>query len=210
MPTSSHSLSRSSNQPRSPGRPREFDIDAAIDAVLPLFRERGFNASSIADIGAAMNLTAGSIYKAFGDKRTIFLHAFERYTSSRDAQLQKLLLAEVTGFDKVKAMLVFYANASYGTEGRRGCLVAASAIELATFDSELSALVTNAMQRIVSRLRDLIVLGQSDGSITADIDSDAAACVLFSLVQGFRVVGKVGRTRSEMLAAAELAMRMLR
>lgn len=195
---------------RSPGRPREFDIDAAIDAALPLFRERGFNSASIAELSAAMHLTAGSIYKAFGDKRTIFLRAFDRYVSKRHTQLQKRMEVEATGFGKIRAMLVFYAEASHGAEGRRGCLVAASAIELTTFDSEMTGLVTGALRRVESTLRDLIQLGQSDGSIPAGIDVNATACVLLGLLQGFRVIGKAGRARAEMLAAVEQAMRLLR
>lgn len=194
---------------RSAGRPREFDIDVAIDATLPLFRERGFNSASISDLGAAMHLTAGSIYKAFGDKRTIFLRAFERYSSKRHTQLQKQLDAEATGADKVRAMLVFYAETSHGAEGRCGCLVAASAIEIATFDSDMAELVKNALRRVEAILCDLIRLGQSDGSIAAGIDADATACVLLSVLQGFRVIGKAGRTRSEMLAAVEQTMRIL-
>ncbi len=206
MPTSSL-LPR---HPHSPGRPREFDIDAAIAAVVPLFRERGYSSASITDISAAMQLSAGSIYKAFGDKRGIFLRAFELYVSTRHAELQMRMEVEATGFDKLRAMLIFYAETSHGAEGRRGCLVAASAIELATFDSEMADLVKNALHRVESTLRGLIQLGQSDGSIPKEIDTDASACLLLSILQGFRVIAKAGRTRSEMLAAAEQAMRVLR
>ncbi|WP_413742884.1 TetR/AcrR family transcriptional regulator [Sodalis sp. RH15] len=205
MPTSPISP----KSPRSAGRPREFDIDAAIDAVVPLFRERGFSSASITDISAAMQLSAGSIYKAFGDKRELFFRAFHRYTSTRHVQLQKRLETETMGFDKLRAMLIFYAETSHGEEGRRGCLVAASAIELATFDSAMADLVTSALHRVESTLRGLIRLGQSDGSIPAGIDTEATACLLLSMLQGFRVIGKAGRARPEMLAAAEQAIRLL-
>lgn len=196
-------------QSRGRGRPREFDMEAALDGALLTFRERGFHAASIADLGTAMKLTAGSLYKAFSDKRAIFLAAFDRYTGLRHTRLQQLLEAEVTGCDKIRAVLAFYAESSHGVEGRRGCLVAGSATELATYDSEMAARVTTALRRVETLLRNLIQLGQSDGSIPAGIDADASARALLCLLQGFRVIGKIGRTRAEMMAAVNQAMRLL-
>jgi TetR/AcrR family transcriptional regulator, transcriptional repressor for nem operon len=196
-------------QHRRPGRPREFDMDAALDGALLVFRERGFHAASLGDLGAAMELTPGSIYKAFSDKRAIFLAAFDRYTKLRNAELQQLLDAEMTGLDKLRAMLRFYAAASHGIEGQRGCLVVGSAVELATFDAEMAACVTAALRRVEALLRDLVRRGQSDGSIRSGIDADATACTLLCMLQGLRVIGKTGRKRAETMAAADHALRLL-
>lgn len=194
---------------RGPGRPREFDVEAALDKALSVFRERGYHATSLADLRAATKLTTGSLYKAFEDKRAIFLAAFERYTRRRNAALQERLDVERSGRDKLRAVLLFYAEASHGGDGRRGCLVASSATELATFDADMAAQVKAALRRLELLLRTLIRLGQSDGSVAPDTDRDAAAGALLCVLQGFRVVGKTGRTRSEMMAAANQALRML-
>ena len=184
-------------------------MEAALDGALLVFRERGYHAASLEDLSSAMKLTTGSIYKAFSDKRAIFLAAFDRYTHLRNTRLRGLLDAAGNGLDKLRALLGFYAEASYGIEGRRGCLVVGSATELATFDSDMAARVTRALQRLETLLRDLIRLGQSDGSIPARIDADATARALLCLLQGFRVIGKLGRTRAEMTAAVDQALRLL-
>lgn len=194
---------------RGPGRPREFDMEAALDSAVLVFRERGYHAASVGDLGQAMKLTAGSIYKAFADKRAIFLAALDRYTTQRSAQLGPLLDAQPNGLDKVHAMLRFYAEASHDTEGRTGCLVVGSAVALGTFDAEVAVQVAAALQRIEISLRDLIWLGQSDGSISSSIDVDVSASILLCVLQGFRVIGKTGRTRADMMAAADQALRLL-
>jgi AcrR family transcriptional regulator len=194
---------------RSPGRPREFDMDAALDAALLVFRERGYHAASLGDLGAAMKLTAGSIYKAFRDKRAIFLACLERYLTFRQTQLQQALDVERNGLEKVKALLRFYADASHDIEGRRGCLVVGGVTELATFDTEMAARVTMALRHVETLLQELIRLGQSDGSIPSSVEADSSARALLCMVQGFRVIGKAGRSRAEMMAVADQASRLL-
>ena len=199
-----------SSPSRSPGRPREFDIDRALDAALIVFRERGYHAASLGELGAAMKLTAGSIYKAFADKRAIFLDAFARYIALRESRLAALIDAQPSGFDKLQALLDDYVEQSCGVEGRRGCLVVGSATELATFDAEMAGQVTAALQRNEARLLALIRLGQADGSISTELDAEVAALTLLCLLQGFRVVGKTKRSRAKMQAAADQALRLLR
>lgn len=194
---------------RAPGRPREFDLDAALDGAVQVFREHGYHAASLADLCAAMRLASGSIYKAFRDKRAVFLAAFDRYTARRTAHVQQATEAEALGRNKLRAMLNCYVEASLGDEGRRGCLVVASAAELSTYDPDMAGMVGAALQRVETRLRDLILLGQADGSISSSVDAEAAARAFLCFLQGLRVVGKVGRSRAEMVSAADQAMRLL-
>jgi AcrR family transcriptional regulator len=198
------------NPPRQPGRPREFDVDAAIDNAVRVFRERGYQAASVGDLCEATGLTAGSIYKAFGDKRALFLAALDRYVESRNAELAQLLDAQSKGYDKIQTLLRFYAEASWGEEGRRGCLVVASAVAMATFDEEMAARVDAIMKRNEEMLRRLLRQGREDGSVPAEIPEQATARTLLAVLQGFRVIGKRGQTRKEMLAAADEALRLLR
>jgi len=80
MPETSHGV-------RERGRPRQFDLDAALDLAMPVFREKGYHSASINDLSEAMQLTAGSIYKAFHDKRSLcmFLRVISRGVIKRCA-----------------------------------------------------------------------------------------------------------------------------
>ncbi|QGZ65255.1 TetR/AcrR family transcriptional regulator [Paraburkholderia acidisoli] len=180
-----------------------------VEGAVRVFRERGYHATSLGDLSEATGLTAGSLYKAFGDKRGIFLAAFDHYVNARHVQLRRLIDAQPNARAKIHVILRSYAELSHGSEGRRGCLVVSSATALATLDDEMSARVEAAMRRTETLLRQLLDEGQKDGSVAAGVNAAAMARCLMALLQGFRLIGKAGRTQRDMLAAADEAMRLL-
>lgn len=195
--------------PRLRGRPREFDMNTALDEALRVFSERGYHAASISELTDAMGLTAGSVYKAFGDKRGIFLAAFDRYRQVRQQRIESCLAEAANGYAKLFALTAFFAESSCGETGRRGCLVVGSATELALFDEEVAGRVATAFNFDERRLLDLIRLGQADGSIPQHVDAETAACTMLCLTKGMRIIGKTGPKRERMLSVAEAAMKLL-
>jgi AcrR family transcriptional regulator len=194
---------------RTRGRPREFDMDAALAKALDVFSERGYHAASISELMEAMELTSGSVYKAFKDKRGVFLAAFDRYRKIRRELLDARLAKVGTGREKVRELLISYAISSHGVSGLRGCLVVGSANELAIFDAEAARRVSDAFDVNEAHLLELIRIGQQDGSISAKTNSASAARALLCLTAGMRVVGKTGRTETDMAIVAEEAMKLL-
>jgi len=199
----------SSSTSRGRGRPREFDLDAALDKSVRVFRERGYHATSIADLTEAMKLASGSVYKAFKDKRAVFLAAFDREAIVRWEKLRRLLSTAKSGRDRVRVALTFIAESSHGVEGKRGCLIVGTAVELATFDPEVAQRVKAALDKNERLMVDLIRQGQADGSIPATIDPKVTARLILCLLQGMRVIGKTGRKRTEMRAVVNAAMKLL-
>ncbi|WP_017800120.1 TetR family transcriptional regulator C-terminal domain-containing protein [Winslowiella toletana] len=183
-----------SKQPRTVserGRPRQFDADAALDLAMLVFREKGYHNASISDLSEAMQLTVGSIYKAFHDKRGLFLQVFARYTSLRNQALRQRLAQQANGRARIAELLRFYLESASDIEGRRGCLVVGSAIELQQLDAELAGLVRAALQRNQQSIRQLIAQGQQDGSVNPQHDAEALGGVLLCLILGMRVAGKM-------------------
>jgi len=199
----------SSTASRARGRPREFDVDEALGKAARVFRARGYHAASINDLTEAMELASGSVYKAFKDKRTVFMATFDREGAVRGEKLQRILDGAKTGRDRIREAIIFYAESSCGIEGKLGCLVVGSATELSTFDAEVAQRVTAALDKCETLMVDLIRQGQADGSVPATLDSEVTGRLLLCLLQGMRVVGKTGRSRKEMTAVADTAMKLI-
>ena len=184
-------------------------MDAVLDKSVGVFRERGYHATSIADLTEAMELASGSVYKAFKDKRAVFLAAFDREAIVRREKLRRIISTAKSGRDRIRNVLTFYAESSHGVEGKRGCLIVGTAAELATLDAEVAQRVAAALRKSETLLVDLIRQGQTDSSIPAAIDSKVTARLMLCLVQGMRVIGKTGRKRKEMRTVADAAMKLL-
>lgn len=184
-------------------------MDETLDKAIPVFCSRGYHGTSINDLAEGMQLTVGSIYKAFKDKRGVFLAVLDRQSSQRGIELNQVLAGAHSGRDKVQTALTFYAELSHGSRGREGCLVVSTAVELAALDVEIGARAAAAMQGREALMNQLIRQGKSDGSIPSHVDSAATGRLLLCLLQGLRVVGKTGKTRKEMLALVDAAMKVL-
>lgn len=191
------------------GRPREFDMDEALDAALGVFRKRGYNATSIADLRAAMGLTSGSLYKAFKDKHAIFVAVLDRYIAARDAALAARLASARTGREKVLAMLRSYAEVSHDAEGRRGCLIVGGLSDIDTFDEPLALRFRQSLSRLERLFADFIEQGIRDGSLPERLDPQASARYLLCVVEGLRVLGKRGARKSEVDAIVVQTMQAL-
>ena len=54
-------------------RPREFEVAEVLSKARTVFAAQGYNGTSIDELVRATGLMRGSIYKAFGSKRNLFV-----------------------------------------------------------------------------------------------------------------------------------------
>jgi AcrR family transcriptional regulator len=202
-------MSRKSDISVRPGRPREFDTEGALDRAITRFSEYGYHGTSISDLNACLVLTSGSIYKAWGDKRGLFLAALDRYMLLRGEAISACLAGENTGREKIEALLKHYAWLSGEAVGRTGCLVIETAVELALADAEVAALIAAQQHRREVQLLRLIEDAQRDGSVRSDLNAAMFAKMLLALQQGMRVLGKTGVRDEDMQGVVAELMRLL-
>ena len=164
--------------------------------------------ASIGDLTDAMGLASGSIYKAFRDKRDIFLAAFDRYTLLRNEQMRQVVRAAKSGSGCATCSLST-SKSFRGIEGRRGCLVVGSAVELAIFDREIAARVNTSLANNEALLAGLVREGHLDRSVSRAVHPEQTARVMVCLTQGMRVVGKAGRAPPDPSVAIDIAMKLL-
>ena len=63
----------------SPGRPRSFCVERALDRALQVFWQKGYEGASLSDLTEAMGINRPSLYAAYGNKEELFRKALGRY-----------------------------------------------------------------------------------------------------------------------------------
>lgn len=192
-----------------PGRPREFELDEAIESAMQVFWSHGYNGTSLVDLLEGTGLSRGSLYKAFGDKQALFLAALERYTAAASARLSHALQQPGPTKPLIREMLLRYAQISSGVEGLRGCMLVAAATELLPHDVRAAQCVRRLFAHMRADCAATIKRGQEQGDISRRHDAQALASLIVCLTQGMRVVGKAGGSQEEMNAVADAAMALL-
>ncbi|WP_327356156.1 TetR/AcrR family transcriptional regulator [Streptomyces sp. NBC_01304] len=191
-------------------RTKEFDPDAALQAALELFWERGYEATSMADLVEHLGIGRASLYATFGNKHELYLKAMDRYAQSRDP----VLLAELSQPGPVlpavrELVLRFAAEAADDSVRLRGCLVTNTAAELGPHDAAAARRVEVSWGHVETPLHSALVRAQAQGELASDRDPLALARMLLVLMQGIRVVGKASSDPARVRDAAEQALGLL-
>ena len=191
-----------------PGRPREFDVDRVIADAMEVFQTHGYAGTSLIDLLEGTGLTRGSLYKAFEDKRTLFLAALAHYTSRNTEALAQCLKAD-SALTGIRAALLLVAADSSLASGERGCLLVSSATEMASKDESVKAIVRGTFDRIQSLFQEAIGRGQRTGEISMSHSPADLARFILCTIEGLGVVGKSRRSRADMTRIVEVAMSAL-
>ena len=171
-------------------RPRSFDTDDAIDKAMQVFWTHGYEGASLPDLLDGMGLTRGSLYKAFTDKKTLFLKVLDHYeTAAVQAGVEMLADPAIpNGADRIRGM--FTSSYQAVTAGdRRGCLLCTAAAGPSQYDDEIAAVVSRGL----SMLRDGIegALGDSPrhAEMSAETRRDLADMLIAQYV-GLRTMAR--------------------
>ena len=72
-------------------RPREFDLETALERAMQVFWAKGYEATSLDDLCHATKLSRSSLYGTFGGKRNLLFRALARYTDHGTARIAAIL-----------------------------------------------------------------------------------------------------------------------
>ncbi|MFC6016959.1 TetR/AcrR family transcriptional regulator [Plantactinospora solaniradicis] len=187
------------------GRPREFDVERVLESALRLFWTRGYEGTTMADLSAATNLKAGSIYGAFGSKAGLFKQVVERYSTTIFGYGAAALEAD-SAREVVRRWLLGAADATTGPDTPPGCLLVQGA--LATGDASTDAKIDLCARRQAAEvmLTERFTRAREAGDLPPTVEPRHAAAYVIALSQGIAVQAASGASREDLRRLAELAL----
>jgi AcrR family transcriptional regulator len=187
------------------GRPREFSEDAAVEAAMRIFWEKGYEGTSLDDLTTAMGINRSSLYLTFGDKESLFRRVISRYG---EAQLTFVshALSQASARQAIETLwrntVRFLSDSTHprgclSLQGGLTCGSGMEAVKKAMIDWRKSALapIEKRMQR-----------ARKDGDLSRDVNPGDLARYVLIVMNGLSIQAANGASQVEMNAAVDVAL----
>jgi AcrR family transcriptional regulator len=186
-------------------RPKEFDVDSAVEAAVEVFREHGFEGTSAQMLVDAMGIGRQSLYDTFGDKWGIYCAAVKHYSQNEVRAHANLLASCERAIDGIRAMLERVA-----AEASRPCLGVSATVEFGCSRPDLVKIRGAAGTYLIGAVKDALIKARQQGDVAADLDLDHLATFVMTTISSIRLAARGGAGQEHVSALVGLAMRALR
>ena len=188
------------------GRPREFDLNDALDRAMDVFWKRGYEAASLPELTKAMGINKPSLYAAFGSKEQLFRKAVERYLSGPAGYMNESMKLP-TARAAVEAMLHGAVEMVTDPKHPGGCLIIQGALscseEAECLKNEMVALREAGMNLLRKRLE----AAKKAGELPDDVDCGDMARYFMCVTHGMAVQAAGGATKKQLQRVAAIALK---
>jgi AcrR family transcriptional regulator len=188
------------------GRPREFDVDEALDRAMRVFWQKGYEGTTIPDLTEAMGINRPSLYAAFGSKEELFRKALVRYSEQQGCFMEDAL-KEPKARTVTERLLASAIKVVTDRSNPKGCLMVQGALACGdATESVRKELISRRLAREVA-IRERFERAKSEGDLPADSHPADLARYVVTLIQGIAVQAAGGASRAELQRVAEIAMK---
>jgi AcrR family transcriptional regulator len=188
------------------GRPREFDVEKALDRALKVFWRKGYEGATLPELTRAMGINRPSLYAAFGNKEGLFRKALDRYAEGPAAYVREAL-NEPTARAVAERLLGGTIDLLTRPRNPRGCLLVQGALACGEAAEAVRRELVARRLAGDAALRQRFERALADGDLPADADPADLARYVVTVIRGMAVQAAGGASREELRRVAEMALR---
>lgn len=183
---------------RGRGRPRLYDRQTALADAMMTFHEKGFTATSMDDLAAAMGMNRPSLYRAFGNKQSIYRHAFENFRQLMHAEMEAVFTDEA---NLETALTNFYRSALdvyYREQPARGCFIFCTAPAEALSYDQIAKDMLAVLAEIDDALEAKFLTAQRANQWPKRFDARNAARIAQGILHSLALRARAGEPRASL------------
>ncbi|HEX8538688.1 MAG TPA: TetR/AcrR family transcriptional regulator [Cystobacter sp.] len=173
---------------------------------MELFWRKGFTATSIAELCAAMGINSPSLYAAFGGKEALYEAAMCQYQETYGPLVWEEFSKAPTARDAIETWLLSSAEVLPGREKPLGCMVTLASVGDEEH-AELNARLVKQRAQVLQRIRERLERAIAEGELSRSVEPLPLARFYVGVQQAMSIQARDGATREELRATARLAMK---
>ena len=170
------------------GRNRKYDRQVVLRRAMGLFWQKGYQATSMAEMAQVTGLNTASMYKEFGDKDGLFEGALAHYRGEVMARRFELLTEE-PNLRGVEAFLESVASGAAKAE-YRGCLMMNHLAQKHAISADAAEMIEDFCNAIEELLETALRNAQASGDLPSDKDPGGLASYIMCCVHGIVFYGR--------------------
>ncbi len=190
----------------SPGRPRAFCVERALDQALKVFWQKGYEGTSLSDLTEAMGINRPSLYAAYGNKEALFRKALDRYIEGSAAFLRRSM-EQPTSRAVVEYLLLSSADGVTCPDNPHGCLTVRCALSSGEAADSIRLELVSRRVDGESILRKRLERAQVEGDLPTDASPADLARYVMTVHQGMSVQAASGASREQLRRVVETALK---
>ena len=191
-------------------RRKEFDREEVLMKAMFVFRDKGYEATSMQDLVSSMAINRFSLYQTFKSKHELFVRALEAYYENVAIPFFARLRDSDQGLSIIETTLMELVSRIKTGQSSNGCLLCNTIAELgAKKDERTAAILARYLNRVENDFHAALVRAKALGEISVDVNARERAKVLVAYSTGLLSMAKVLNER-EMRASVQATMAALR
>jgi len=191
-------------------RCKEFNREDVLMKAMMVFRDKGYEATSMQDLVRRMAINRFSLYQTFKSKHDLFVQALQAYYENVAIPFFARLRDSDQGLRVIEATLMEMVSRMKTGQSSNGCLLCNTIAELgAKKDKRTAAILERYLNRVENDFHAALVRAKALREISVDVNTRERAKVLVAYSTGLLSLAKVLNER-EMRASVRATMAALR
>ncbi len=192
-------------------RSREYDHHELLTEATSAFWANGFARTTMDDIVKRTGVNRASLYAAYPDKRALFLASLQHYLETVTSKNLRHLERGEKASESIRSFFLrLISEPTPEGYSVSGCLLTNTAVELGGVEEDVAALVRQAFSRVEEALRRRLTEARTQGDLSPDVEPKKLAKHLLVLIQGVRVMSRLGVEKRLLKQAVESALQQIK
>jgi TetR/AcrR family transcriptional repressor of nem operon len=190
-------------------KPKKFNREHVLTAASSVFRQKGYNGTSIDELLVATGLSRSSLYDTFRDKHTLYLESLQYYRTATQNGVETLNGKHIDGYRKIECLFKEAVNTLTGNPSDNGCLMVNAAAELGKHCDQTAKVVGDNKEKMKEILTDWVNDARAHNKIKVKGPAGEYGSFLFNTLCGLKVLSQSGASKKELDTVVKVTMEAL-